>query len=74
MGRNTKYKPVQEKEFQRRRLAVIDRLPENYVNQVILRMPEVRASRIQNVKYGNTVDFEILEVFEELAIERKIKK
>lgn len=53
--------------FNTRLLKIWDKLPENFINLTLEKLPEVSASRVHNVRYNRTVDFEILEVLEEIS-------
>jgi hypothetical protein len=58
-------------EFNKRLLKIYDKLPPDFVNMVLERLPGVKANRVINARYNRTVDFEILEVLEEIANNHK---
>jgi hypothetical protein len=60
-------------EFTERLLKVHDHLPADYEKRVLEKLPQVNINRIRNVRYNRTRDFEILEIFEELAAEEQNK-
>jgi hypothetical protein len=68
---NKKHTAKEQLDFTQRLVAVHDKLPTNYISLTIEKIPGVNPNRVQNVRYNKTIDFEILEVFEEITNEQK---
>ena len=76
MANNTNDKEKLKDEFRRRLRKVKDYLPADYKKKVWERLPDASEGRIHSARYERTFDFEILEIFEELAAaeKKKVKK
>lgn len=49
--------------------AIRDRIPSNYLNRIISKDPNIKASKIMGVRYGSQFDLNIVEMLEELVKE-----
>lgn len=53
------------------RLSRLDKLPKDYINQVVKLDHKLNLNRIENVRYGRTIDLEILSLLEKINAEVK---
>jgi hypothetical protein len=60
-------------DFNNRLMKIWDKLPENFINLVLEKLPEASANRIINVRYNRSVDFDILKALEEISEKFKEK-
>lgn len=61
------------KNFRERLSDIDDYIPGDYQGKILRQRPEWNANRIVNVRFGRTVDLDILEYLEELAMTVKEK-
>jgi hypothetical protein len=63
---NHKHTSSQKLEFFNR-VSKIEKLPKDFVKKILTIDPNLSVNRIENVRYGRTIDFYILGLLEDLA-------
>lgn len=66
---NIKHTAEERQDFHARLNKIYDLIPADFIKRVLKKLPDVLPARIFNVRYGRVVDFEILEILEDLASE-----
>lgn len=64
---NKKHTAQQRTEFSERLNKIYDRIPSGFEKKVLAKLPNAMTATIINVRYGRSVNFQILEALEEIT-------